>query len=240
MQKLKALARRSFSSAELILIVSLFVTLFANTAFFTSAAKIYPPDAQNILFDISLSVFITSVFIIALSVISHKFLIKPVLITFLLLSALIAGFMNQYGVIIDDKMIDNVLETNFAEARDLINLPLILYVIFLRILPSLFIYHEKISRSGRKAEWFSRLKLVGVSACMIGVIFFAFSVQYTSSFRMQRGLWAQVNPTHANSSAGKLVKTTIRSRSLPALIVGADAKIPESYTHKEQIGRAHV
>jgi lipid A ethanolaminephosphotransferase len=235
MQRLKALTQRSFTSAELIVIVSLFVALFANTAFFTSAAKIYFSDAENILFVCSLFLRITAIFIIALSVVCHKFLIKPVLIAFLLLSSLIASFMNQYGVIIDDKMIDNVLETDLAEVRDLITYPLVRYVVFLGILPSAFIYHARLERPVWKAELLSRLKLSGVSVCILVAAFIAFSAQYASSFRMQRALWAQVNPTHAISSTGKLIRIAIKSRSYPALIVGADAKIPENDTHKELV-----
>ncbi len=235
MQRLKALANRPFSSAELIVIVSLFVALFANTAFFTSAGKIYFSGAGNILFVCSLFVRITAVFIIALSLVCHKFLTKPVLITFLLLSALIAGFTNQYGVIIDDKMLDNVLETDLAEVRDLITFPLVLHVVFLGLLPSALIAQARLKRRVWRVELISRAKLAGVSVCLIGAMFFAFSAQYTSSFRMQRALWAQVNPTHAISSAGKLVRIAIKSRSFPALTVGADARIPESDTHKELV-----
>ncbi|HDL16543.1 MAG TPA: DUF1705 domain-containing protein, partial [Rhizobiales bacterium] len=134
MKRFSLPAVRALSSTELIVIVSVFVALFSNTAFFSSAAKIYSLDAENILFILSLFARITAVFIIMLLVVCHKFLVKPVLIVFLLLSSLITYFMNQYGIIVDYRMIDNVLETDFAEVRDLISFPLVKYVFFLGIL----------------------------------------------------------------------------------------------------------
>lgn len=235
MKRLSLPEFRPFSSSELIVIVSVFVALFSNVAFFTSAAKIYPLDAENILFFCSLLARMTAIFIITLSVVCHKFLIKPILIAFLLLSSVIAYFMNQYGVIIDHKMIDNILETDLAEVRDLISFPLVLSVVFLGILPSLFIYHAKLARPGRKAEWFSRLKLAGASIGVVVAVHLTFSAQYASSFRMQRALWAMVNPTHAIYSVGKLVRIAVKSTSFPAMIVGADARIPKSDAHKELV-----
>ncbi len=228
-------AVRAFSSTELIVIVSLFVALFSNSAFFTSAAKIYDLDAQNILFLLSAFARITAVFIIMLSVVCHGVFVKPFLIAFLLLSSLIAYFMNQYGAIIDFRMIENVLETNAAEVRDLISFPLVRYVAILGVLPSLFIYHVELRRPARRAEGISRLKLAGASIFVMVTVSLAFSAQYASSFRMQRGLWAQVNPTHAIYSVGKLARIAIKSTSYPALIVGADAKIPERDTDRELV-----
>ena len=235
MQRLKALANRLFSSAELIVIVSVFVALFSNTAFFTHAVKIYQLDAENALFVGSLSVYITAIFIITLSAVCHRFLVKPLLIGFLLLSSLIAYFMNQYGLIIDHRMIDNVLETNLAESRDLVSFPLVFYVGFLGVLPSLFIYHARLARPVWTAEVLSRMKLAGAAGCVIVAVFFAFSAHYISMFRMQRALWAQINPTYALYSAGKLARRSMKSASLPFMIVGADAKILEAGTHRELV-----
>ncbi|MFQ5625431.1 MAG: phosphoethanolamine transferase [Methyloligellaceae bacterium] len=235
MKKLKPTSWDPISSARLIVAVSVFVALFSNTAFFTHALKIYQFEAKNALFVASLSVYITAIFIITLSVFCHRFLVKPLLIAFLLLSSLIAYFMNQYGVIIDHKMIDTVLETDMAEARDLFSFPLLLYVGFLGVLPSLFIYRVQLAQTPWKAELISRAMLAGVSVCVMTVVYFSFSAHYSSMMRMQRALWAQVNPTYALYSAVKLARLSIKSASLPFKVVGADAKIPEADTHRELV-----
>ena len=109
------------SPNTLIVIVAIYVALFANTALFSSAFEIYNGGAEEILFATSLLPFVAAVFIVVLSALCHRAAAKPILIAFLLLSSIIAYFMNQYGVIIDDDMLVNVLETDTGEASDLLS-----------------------------------------------------------------------------------------------------------------------
>lgn len=235
MRRIRIPAFRPLSSAELILMVSVFVALFSNAAFFANVAKIYQLDAKNALFVGSLFVCITTIFIIVLSAVCHRLLAKPLLIAFLLLSSLIAYFMNQYGVIIHHRMISNMLETDLAEARDLFSFPLILYVGFLGVMPSLLIYHANLAHTPWKAELISRAKLAGVSVCVLTAVYFTFSAHYISMTRMDRELWHQVNPTYALFSTGKYIWRSMKSASLSFMTVGADAKIPESDIHRELV-----
>ncbi len=64
---------------------------------------------------------------------------KWLLIVFFNINAVAIYFINTYGVMIDKTMIGNVLNTKFEEASSFFSFGLILYVIFLGILPSIFI-----------------------------------------------------------------------------------------------------
>ena len=119
------LAIGPLSSNSLIVAVAVFVALFANAAFVTSAFNVYKNSAEEILFASSLLPFITAIFVVILSALCHRAAVKPVLIAFLLLSSVIAYFMNRYGVVINDDMLVNVLETDTREARDLLSFALL-------------------------------------------------------------------------------------------------------------------
>lgn len=69
---------------------------------------------------------------------------KFFLILFFLINAVAVYFINTYGVIIDESMIGNVFNTNSEESVSYFSLKLILYVVFLGILPSIFIYKAQI------------------------------------------------------------------------------------------------
>jgi len=224
-----------FSTNTLIVVVSVFVALFANSALFNNAFNVYNGGTEEILFAGSLLPFITAIFVIILSALCHRAASKPVLIVFLLLSSVIAYFMNRYGVVIDDTMLVNILETDTGEARDLLSLTLVLYVCILGVVPSLLIYKAKLNRPDFKAALVSRLKLVSTSAAIIVAVFFSFSAHYTSMFREHREIWYRVNPIQAVYAAGSLVHESVKSASLPHLIVGANAKIPEWDTHRELV-----
>ena len=224
-----------FSPNSLIILVAVFVALFANTAFVTSAFNVYKDSAEEILFAGSVLPFITAIFVVILSALCHRAAVKPVLIAFLLLSSVIAYFMNWYGVVIDDDMLVNVLETDTGEARDLVSFTLVLYVLILGVVPSLFIYRVELSLPRLKAALISRLKLVSASVTIVVAVFFIFSGHYISMFREHKEIWYRANPIYAVYSAGRLVPDSVPFASLPHLIVGADATIPEWDTHRELV-----
>jgi lipid A ethanolaminephosphotransferase len=224
-----------FSTNTLIVMVAVYVALFANTALFNSALNIYNGGAEETLFTISLLPFVTAVFIVILAALCHRAATKPVLITFLLLSSVIAYFMNWYGVVVDDDMLVNVIETDTREAGALLSFDLVLYVLILGVVPSLFVYRTELNLPRLKVAFKSRLKLVFASVAMIVAVFFLFSGHYISMFREHKEIWYRANPIHAVYSAGKLVHGSVKFASLPHLVVGAHAKIPEWDTHRELV-----
>jgi lipid A ethanolaminephosphotransferase len=222
-----ATMRPGRSSALLILAVAVFVALFANAAFFASVASVYGVSAKSAPFIVSLFCFITSIFVLILSAVCHRTVVKPMLIVFLLLSSVIAYFANTYGTIFDYRMIGNVLETNSGEARDLLNVSLLLYILLLGVLPSLLVYFVPLRRPGWKAEAISRLKLAGGAVATIAVIQIAFGGNYAALVREHSAVLARVNPSYALFSAAKLaVRSAPATANRPRVIVGADAKLP--------------
>ncbi len=73
-----------------------------------------------------------------------RFVGKFLLILFFIISSISVYFINTYGVIIDESMIGNVLNTNYEESSKFFSLTLILYIILLGIIPSIFIFKAKI------------------------------------------------------------------------------------------------
>lgn len=68
---------------------------------------------------------------------------KWILVIFFNINAIAVYFVNTYGVIIDKTMIGNVINTNFEESSSFFSFTLILYIVFLGILPSLLLFKIK-------------------------------------------------------------------------------------------------
>lgn len=68
--------------------------------------------------------------------------------------------MSNYGIIIDSDMIRNVAKTDAKEVGDLFNAKLLLFVVFLGILPTLLILSCKIEYFGIKAHFKHKLLLL--------------------------------------------------------------------------------
>ncbi|MBF4486268.1 phosphoethanolamine--lipid A transferase EptA [Flavobacterium sp. CSZ] len=73
-----------------------------------------------------------------------RFVGKILLIITFIINALAVYFVNTYSVIIDESMIGNVLNTNYEESSSFFSIRLILYIVFLGIIPSIYIYKVKI------------------------------------------------------------------------------------------------
>ena len=69
---------------------------------------------------------------------------KFVLVVFFIFNAIAVYFVNTYGVIIDESMIGNVLNTSYHESSSFFSLKLLLYILLLAILPSLYIIKAKL------------------------------------------------------------------------------------------------
>lgn len=65
---------------------------------------------------------------------------KWILVLFFNINAIAVYFVNTYGVIIDKSMIGNVFNTNFEESSSFFSVTLIMYLLFLGILPSVLLF----------------------------------------------------------------------------------------------------
>lgn len=71
---------------------------------------------------------------------------KTLLVLFFILSAASVYFINTYGIIVDEGMIGNVLNTRSGEAGGFLSWKLFVYIILLGILPSIYIVRARIIR----------------------------------------------------------------------------------------------
>lgn len=228
--------RHGLSSALLIVAVAAFVAIFSNVAFFANVASVYGVSPKSAPFIASLFCFVISLFVLILSAVCHRALVKPMLIVFLLLSSMIAYFSNTYGTIFDYRMIGNILETNAGEARDLFSVTLLFYVALLGVLPSLLVYFVPLRRPHWKVETISRLKLVGSAAATLAAIQVGFGGHYAALIREHSEALAKVNPSYALFSAAKLaVRSSPVTAHRPHVVVGPDAKIPPADHSRELV-----
>ena len=75
-----------------------------------------------------------------------RFVGKWILVLFFNISAIAVYFINTYGVIIDRTMIGNILNTNYEESSSFLSVGLLVYVIFLGIVPSILIFKFEVTR----------------------------------------------------------------------------------------------
>ena len=216
---------KNLTQTKLAIYTILFITLFNNYSFFKNTLEVYPIEIDNIGFLLSLPIVIIALTLLIFMFVQSKYTTKPLLIFILITSSLTGYFMNSYHVIIDDDMIRNMMQTNLKESMDLLSLKQILYLLFLGVIPSYFIYKAEINYRNFKLELYSRLKTIVGSIVVMGLFIFIFSQHYTSFAREHKPLRFTINPTYWIYSIGKYVGTTFGNDALEFQKIGEDATL---------------
>lgn len=230
------MVKRSLSTNTLVVLVATFLTVFGNVAFFANVLKTYPIGTANLAHLVSLVVVFEGATILLLALVCFKHSTKPILIIFLLLSSLAAYFMDTYGVIISDEMLQNVAHTQSAEVLELLSLKMAGYVVALGIAPALIVGFVSLRWQGFRIELISRLKLVGTTLALALATVLVFGSFYASFFRESRELRQHANPTYYIYSAIKYFAQLQKSKNRkPIVAIGTDAIIPVSDIDRELV-----
>ena len=219
---------------SLVLIVAIFLTITGNLKFFSKVIEIYPL-VDNIAFVACLLVWLLVFLVMGLLLVCYRYSVKPILILLLIVSAVMGYFTNNYGIIFDDNMIANSLETNLAESVDLFSFELIAYVILLGLMPSYWVYKVQIVKENFLQQLRSKLKTIVVLLVIFVLITLAFSKSYTSLIREHKQLHLYINPTYYVYAIGKYINLKFETASIPFKIIAQEALINQTNDKKKLI-----
>ncbi|HLD23517.1 MAG TPA: phosphoethanolamine transferase domain-containing protein, partial [Sulfuricurvum sp.] len=103
---------KPLKSSTIIFWTALFWVVFANIAFFKNVIEVYPLSWANTLPIISLAIVLYGVSVLLLTLLSNRWLFKPLLTFLLILTSSVAYFMDTYNIVVDTHMITNIFQTN--------------------------------------------------------------------------------------------------------------------------------
>lgn len=229
------LAKPAITSSRLIIAVTVFVTLFANATFFSHVLEVYPASLKNFAFLASITWVFAGITVLLLSLVCHRYTIKPILITVLCLSSLAAYFMDSYNVVIDATMIHNVMSTDASEALDLLSFKLVLYFVLLGCLPSFAVYRSKVVFDSLPGEIVARLRLFGGALLVIFTTVLLLSNFYSSFFREYKWVRMYANPGGYIYSVSKYAHEQVKSHASVLRHIALDAKLPTDDPHRELV-----
>lgn len=221
---------------SLILLVTVFIVMLGNFSFFGQVLKVYGLTSSNAPALLSLVVVLGAATLLLPALLCFGRTTKPILIVLLLLSALATYFMDSFGIVISDEMLQNVAQTNPGEARDLLNFKLLAYFFGLGVLPAVLVGRVRLQWRGWGTELLARLKLlVPTLVVMIGLILL-FGSFYASFAREHKPLRSFANPTYPLYSAVKYARSRFTSPADKTVAeIGLDARIPREDPHRELI-----
>ncbi|KAA5844160.1 phosphoethanolamine--lipid A transferase [Pseudomonas chlororaphis] len=206
------------------LIACAFLLLGCNFVLWQHLFSITASDARGIAMRVAFGVMIFCAFNLILTWLAFRRVLKPVLVLLFMVSAGVAYFMSQYGVLIDAGMFRNFAETNATEVRDLLSLKLLVYILLLGVLPSWLLWKTPINYRRWHRELLSKLLVSVMCAAAIGGVALANYQGLASLFRNHHELRLMIVPSnYVGASFGYLREQVVSARQ-PFVKIGEDAQ----------------
>lgn len=164
-------------------------------------------------------------FIIVFSILTLPMILKP-WYGFLFLSSAIALYaVQEFHILFDTSMIENVMETNVSEALFYLNVRSVFYVFIFGVIPTLLLVWVKVEfHSSIFRELVSRVILILLSCIFITVIAITTYKDYASVGRNNKYLNKMIIPAHVYDTY-KYIKRNYLTKPLPYTSLGDDAKL---------------
>ncbi|MDM7976641.1 MULTISPECIES: phosphoethanolamine--lipid A transferase [Thalassospira] len=155
---------------------------------------------------------------------SFRYLLKPFFALLILTGALANYAMVKYGIVFDRGMIENVVETNSAEAFSYLNMQSAIWFIGTGIVPVilLFLLPVRYPRSVLRG-FVQRVAMMAVPLVLFGGIAGLYFKDYASVGRNHKVLGKEVSPVNYVTGSIQYVKRRYVSSSMPFQTVGNDA-----------------
>lgn len=217
-----------------IVLIAGFMTLFMNLAFFRALNRVYP-WADFPVFFVAVGLFFTALHVLLIALLAHGRFARWWVALVALATPASAYFMDSYGTVIDSTMLDNMVQTNVAEAGDLMSPAMALYALAalvmvgfaLRALPS-------------STPWKPHLKSLGVTflASLLVIVgsVAPVSSQFASFLREHKAVRYYANPGYPITSVVKFLGNSFEQATAGPLIdIDPGAKIDEPPSHKELV-----
>ncbi|KAB0499892.1 phosphoethanolamine transferase [Pseudomonas vancouverensis] len=206
------------------LIASAFLLVAFNFVLWQHLFDITTSDGKGIVMRVAFGAMIFAAFNIVLTLVAFRRVLKPVLILLFMISAGVAYFMSQYGVLIDTGMLQNFAETNATEVRDLLSLKLFAYIVFLGVLPSLILWKTPIAYRRWHRELLSKALVTFASAVVIGAVALVNYQGLSSLFRNHHELRLMVVPSNYIGASAGFLRQQVASAHQPFIKIGEDAQ----------------
>lgn len=217
------LKRVAVSRNVLTMLVALWLMLTMNLPFWHSVWQgVGGMSNDSPLFLLSLPLFVWIWLYVLLSLLAWGRLTKPVLGGLVLVSAGASYFMNCYGIVIDYNMLTNMLQTDVAEATELFNGRLLLWLLLLGVLPALLISRMPTRPLTWRRELAGKLGSMAVLLGVFAVLVMSQYQPYASLIRNHREVRLMLVPSNVVGAVHGYLK---RELAAPAVleVVGADA-----------------
>ncbi|WP_331375806.1 phosphoethanolamine transferase [Sinorhizobium chiapasense] len=217
---LSKVRRPEIGSVALSAIAAAYLLLATNNSFWIHAGNYFGASKLSLL------VFGAALYLALFSILipmSIKYLMKPALIFFILVSASASYFADVFGVIIDRDMIGSAVVTTPAEASHLLTGSLAQHLVVYALFPSLIVAWVKVRHRRFLPKFTVNFLFVTVALFAAGGLIYSNFATFAYVLREHTDLMKRFNPTGPLVAAARYGLSTYRERNLVVQPLGTDA-----------------
>lgn len=197
----------AITTNQLVFFTCCYIALILNLPFLVKTTHvIIDLDNYNVIFLLSVPIFLLSFTVILQSILSFRWITKFVLISTVICSSLIFYGTTSYGIVFDYGMVQNTVETDRAEALSYVNVHATLFFVVFGIVPSIIIYAVQLTYQPFLKELLSRVKLIVLNIAVMLLIGGLFYSNYASVGRNNKALISYITPYKMLDASYKFVR----------------------------------
>ena len=206
------------------LLLAIWLGVFLNIAFFEKIHMLTPYNGVKAgLFVVASIIIVVAAYNFIFQLFNWKWTAKPLAIALVFIGGFAAYAVNTLGVLITSDQIQNLMQTDIAEARDTWSWHLLTWTLGMTVVPIIVILMMKIKPEPIIRQLLHKVIASVVSLAMVLGLLFVFYVDFAAIFRENRDLKGMISPQNMIASFASYYKKKAPKENLPLVMYGEDA-----------------
>jgi len=221
------------TSGQLVVICSIFWAVAFNRPFFAFLMTDRgTSDLTAWGFVLALGGALVAVNVLLVGLVAHRWTVKPLLALLTVAAAAGSWFISAYGITLDPSMLRNVLRSDTAEARELLNPRFLLHMALFAGLPLVALWFVPVARQPWRRALGRRIALLCVALPALLLLIWSVFQPLSSLTRNHREMRYLVTPANLLWSSGAVLVADARGATKPREPIGLDAKAGPSWAER--------
>lgn len=236
-ERIRQLPTMTLSLTGFNFLLALWLSLGLNMAFFEKIQNLTPyAGFKSIAFLGATILLLICYFNILMQLLQWGKSAKLTAIILVVIGGFTAYFVNSLGVVISPDQIQNMMQTDHAEARDLMSWRFFVWSILCVALPVFIILKIKIKTNTWQKNLKSKSLHIIASFAIIITTLFIYYIDFASIFRVNRELKGMISPQNTISSLMSYYRHKSPPVNLPLEHYGQDAhRIEDTHTQPPKL-----
>lgn len=225
MKKQSAFGPLQLTSNAVAFLVSVFLVLSANLAFWKNYFSIMPAhDISSLAFAAAIASIVTGLTGIVFGLFGFKYVLKPAFAVLAILAAGAAYFMDRYGAVVDRHALQSVFETDVREGSAWLSWHMLFYFALIAGTTIVFLWRTDIQYRAWPRELLARLGYFGVCLAMILLPAGLMYQSIASLARNHPEIRHQINPYNVLMASRNYLRHSVHAAPKEITSLGTDVK----------------